>query len=160
MHRITAAVAAAVVLALASSCADDAQRPGVDWQLIANRFWLSHIPQSEIEYTRSLVMLDKPEAKGGAAVEASQWRIVAVLFEWRATASGADVRFPQFERDERWTLRAWKCKGEAQPPFELCLVVGDGQIERRYFSAKDWKLEDDVDAAALREVAVRGPPRD
>ncbi len=137
------------VCAAAAACDTSPARPGTDWSLVANRLWISHLPKSETELARSMAFLEKPEFRVGGDIEASAWRTVVDLFEWRKSVTGADVRFPQFERTEHWTLRAWKCKDEAPAPFDHCLVVKDAEKERSYFSADDWKLEpDDVDDGA------------
>lgn len=66
----------------------------------------------------------------------------------------------EYERTEKWTIRAWKCPGEAPAPFDLSLVVADADKERRFYSGKDWKLDvDDVrDAASLRAAIARARP--
>jgi hypothetical protein len=154
--RLLVVVLAVLVAPLASSCDTAPARPGTDWSLTMNRVWISHLPKSETEFARTLIFLEKPEFRIGGDVEASSWRIVTDLFEWKKTLTGADVRFPQFERDERWTLHAWKCKDDAPRPFDLCLVVKDGEKERRFFSADEWKIDLDAidDADDLADAAA------
>ncbi len=153
------ALAAALLLVVTAACDAGPARPGTDWALAVNRVWISHLPKGETEFARSLVLIEKPEFKVGADVEASAWRAVVDGFEWKKTVTGADARFPQFERTEHWTLRAWQC-GDAPAPFDACLVVKEGEKERSYFSADDWKLDvgaidDRASALAAAERAVR-----
>jgi hypothetical protein len=123
------------------SCASELKGP--DWDLVTRHVWIDHMPKSETEMIRSLVMLRHDV---GATAEASQWRAVVDGFVWRKSDGGADVRFPQTGKTEAWSLRATKCD-DAPVPFELCLVVFvDGQ-HRRFYSKREWIIPDDARGA-------------
>lgn len=145
----------ALVLLLAAGCGSDAMK-GPDWDLVTRHVWIDHLPRSETEMARSLVILDHDHVQIGVAVEASQWRAVVDGFKWSKTVGGADIRFPQTGKRASWTVKAWRCK-DAPEPFELCLVVVEGAEHRRYYSKRDWVVGDHdrpVDAVLARIAAL------
>lgn len=158
LRHLALALLLPFVLVALAGCADapTASREP-DWALVENRLWLSHLPKSETELSHQLFFFDQGGQRVGARADASKWRVVIDLFEWSKTSTGAAVRFPQYERSERWALRAWRCDGEAQRPFELCMTVNVDGPTRRYYSRVDWVIapgEHDDPAAAMRAAAA------
>ncbi|MDP2343113.1 MAG: hypothetical protein Q8O67_19305 [Deltaproteobacteria bacterium] len=147
--RTQLSLAAVVVLSLAAGCTDDVEAAGVDWKIVENRVWIERMPKNERDMIRQLVLLNEEDGKKpGAVMRCSKFRWLVDAVKWSHKGSRLHLNFLQVREEREATVRSWSCKGDAPKPFELCLELSDGDKKRRYYSMKEWVVDDVDDARA------------
>jgi hypothetical protein len=127
----------------------DAPSPDKQWALVQNHFYLERLPENERDMVHQIAFIDHEDAgRIGLRLHASRYRVLIDMFAWQR--HGGEVRSTLLQTGQELTssFRAWRCKGEVKPPFELCLELNEGGETRRYYSHPDWIIEDTADAWA------------
>jgi len=129
--------------------ATDGARKG---NLVANRFWLDHLPKGEKDTVR-VFALWTPESFGVFA-DQNHWRVELERFRYETKGDTVHAVFPLSGAREDITLNASRCR---EADWDFCLEVrGSSHGTKRYFSRLGWERRDrsleqfmaDVTAAA------------
>jgi hypothetical protein len=107
-------------------------------EYLTNRVWVEKMPADAREQVRSLILIDRAK-KMGATAYGSAYRFTLDVLGWRLDKDRLEMMFLQDEKKEQFTVRTWKCKGDAPDPFDLCLEMRGPGGTKRYYSGIDWE---------------------
>lgn len=121
----------------------DRDRDG-GWSIAVNRAWVERMPRTPRDMTRKIAFIHDDGERVGVVVNSSEFRLFLDVFFWvrRDGDNRVKMTFPQVQKDRLAAVRAWKCKGEAPRPFELCMELKDAQGDRRmtFYSMEEWEI--------------------
>ena len=124
---------------------------------LVNQVWIERMPKDQRDLIAHLVLVDVPEGRVGAAGKSSQWRLLMEMFQWGLEDSRLSVFFPQDRVKAQFSVRTWKCEGEAPEPFELCLEISSGRRKATFYSLEEWHIDPDRAEASLAELRQAYP---
>ena len=139
-----------VTLAASSGCSSSPQdaSPDQQWALVQNHFFIDHMPRNERDMTGQIAFVDDDGNKIGVRGHSSRFRIFLDFFTWNRR--GSDVNTVILQTNDKVSVRfkAWSC---SEGRFELCMELRAGDKVRKYYSRKDWIIEDAAHTDALLE---------
>src|SRR5438552_1342105 len=119
-----AALVVVVVGACQSSATSDEAAPDQQWALVQNRFYIERMPKNERDVVKDVAFIkDEDHGNVGIRVSGSRFRLFLDVLTWKRDGNRLESTILQTNDKVRGTFRAWKCKGEAPAPFELCLEL-------------------------------------
>ena len=112
--------------------------PTAHKNLVANRFWVDHMPQGEKDTIR-VFALWTPESFGVFA-DQNMWRLELERFRYEAQGDEVHAIFPLSGTHENFTAKATRCN---EADWDFCLEVsGASHGVTRYYSRLGWERHD------------------
>jgi hypothetical protein len=128
--------------------ATDGARRGT---LVANRFWIDHLPQGEKDTVR-VFALWAPESFGVFA-DRNHWRVELERFRYETKGDTVHAVFPLSGAREDITLNASRCH---EADWDFCLEVrGSSHGTTRYYSRLGWERRDRSVEQFMADVTAR-----
>jgi hypothetical protein len=147
MRTILAGLAIFFVASCSSSSSD---APDQQWALVQNHIYIDHLPKNERDMVKHIAFVDHEEyGKFGVRGQGSRFRFFNDVLKWQRNGNRIVSKVLQTGDDVKATFRAWKCKGDAPRPLDLCLELKEGDRTMRFYSNHEWIIESaaDVDHA-------------
>lgn len=140
--KVSRAILAVLIMVLAAwwlwpkgSC-DKHAPTGGDFELLANRIWIDHIPTNEREKINVFLMLDEPTF--GMFSKSSAYEGDWAAFEW-SMEKGLVLKMLQNETKHRVNPKL--ATGARCAPFDHCLKLGGSpRGPKKYGSMEDWVI--------------------
>jgi hypothetical protein len=123
-----------------------------DPSLILDRVWVDSKPVKLSDYVHALLLVDHVPV--GVFQKASSYRLLVERFEHSRDGRAVKVRFPQNDRNDRFSYKIRSCRD--LPPYDLCLELSKNPWEgpRRYYGVRDQGRET-TQLSTLREAMLR-----
>lgn len=123
------------------------------WSIAENRAWIERMPRTPRDMTKKIAFIHDDGERMGVVVHSSEFRLFLDVFHWFRRDDGrVRMTFPQDQKERLPFVRAWKCKGEAPAPFELCLEVKHNDQRHLFYSMEEWEIGH-TDALSARGAA-------
>ena len=130
-----------------SASATEGARKG---NVVANRFWIDHLPQGEKDTVR-VFALWIPESFGVFA-DQNRWRVELERFRYEIKGGTVHAVFPLSGAREDITLNASRCH---EADWDFCLEVrGSSHGTTRYYSRLGWERRDRSVEQFMADVAA------
>lgn len=110
-------------------------------ELLVNHPWIERMPKDPRDSIHGLILVERGR-RLGAASHGSLFRYSLDMLGWKASGDSVELLFLQDERKESFHYRAWKCKGEAPKPFDLCLELESRGKHFKMYSRGEWRQRD------------------
>ena len=129
-------------------------RPGAarheDPSLVLDRLWLDSKPEKYTDYTHLFFVISA--APFGVFQQASAYRSVAELAEYKRKGDRLFMHFPQTDKSREISFRISQC--DDLPPFDLCLDLSENPWggPRRYFGLADPDQERELFGARRHQL--------
>lgn len=146
MHRRTPRNALLVSLALViaawwlwpssteSTASEDAKSAGGDFDVLANRVWIDHMPTSERDKINVFVLFDEPTF--GVFSESSSFEGNWGAFEWSLDKG---LVLHMLQEGSKHRVHPKVASGAACAPFDYCLKLkGAPRGPKKYISMEEW----------------------
>ena len=131
----------------APRAADDARE---DPMMVLDRLWLDSKPEKYTDYTHVFFVISA--APFGVFQQASAYRSVAELTEYKRKGDRLLMHFPQTGKNHEVSYRITRC--DDLPPFDLCLDLNHNPWggPRRYYGLADPDQENELYGAQRRQL--------
>jgi len=124
---------------------------------ITNRFWQNKTPKDGRDLTFHMVLFDKAKIRAGAMAHLSEWRYYVDRVRFSVKGDTLTVESPQDRTKTKYTVRTWRCKGEAPKPFDLCLELKKGGKKVTLYSDSHTHFAEGETQRLLQRAAHTGP---
>jgi hypothetical protein len=131
---------------------DDAAAADRGQDLVFDRLWVDHMPQSETDTFQLFAAVT--EQPIGVFQQTSVWKGSFEMFRYQDKGDGQIViTYPQSKDNERASYRARRC---SERGFDYCLELGgNSRGTKRYYSQKGWEIGGAHDALSIEADAAR-----
>jgi hypothetical protein len=121
-----------------------------DPSLVLDRLWLDSKPEKYTDYTHLFFVISA--APFGVFQQASAYRSVAELAEYKRKGDRLLMHFPQTDKSREITFRISQC--DDLPPFDLCLDLSENPWggPKRYYGLADPDQEQELFGARRHEL--------
>src|SRR5262249_54975668 len=118
--------------------------------LVANRFWIDHLPQGEKDTVHAFALW-APESFGVFA-DQNHWRVELERFRYEIKGNTVHAVFPLSGTRESIALSASRCR---EADWDFCLEVrGASHGTTRYYSRLGWERRNRSVEQFMAEVAA------
>tara|TARA_R110002096_G_scaffold408075_3_gene607078 strand:- start:57405 stop:57893 length:489 start_codon:yes stop_codon:yes gene_type:complete len=129
---------------------EEANDNGGNFDVLANRIWIDHIPTNERDKISVFILFDDPTFGGFSTSSAFEGDWTA--FEWSLDKG---LKIHMLQADKKHHLKPKIASGAACAPFDHCLTLkGAPRGPKKYGSMEDWVVNGQAEFDVRETIAA------